>query len=96
MLEQAYGILYTVVLIGVAIAIVAAMIRAITGKMGADRLIGINMLTTAVVIAICLLTLLFKESFLADVGLIYVILSFLAVMLLCKIYINLFKKGGKK
>ena len=55
------------------------------------------MLTTIVVMAICVLGLLFDEAYLADVALIYVLLSFLVVMLLCKIYINLFyHKGGRK
>ena len=97
MIEQAYTVLYGTVLICLAVAIIAALIRTITGKLTADRFIGINMITTIVVIAICILSLLFKESYLPDVAIIYVILSFLAVMLLCKMYINLFsKKGGNK
>jgi multicomponent Na+:H+ antiporter subunit F len=56
------------------------------------------MITTIVVCAVCVLSLLLKESYLPDIGMIYVVLSFLAVMILCKLYINLFsgKNGGKK
>ena len=97
MLEQAYQILFLSVLVALALAALISLIRTITGKLIADRFIGINMLTTIVVMAICVLSLLFDEAYLADVALIYVLLSFLVVMLLCKIYINLFyHKGGRK
>ena len=97
MLEQAYQILFLSVLVALALAALISLIRTITGKLIADRFIGINMLTTIVVMAICVLGLLFDEGYLADVALIYVLLSFLVVMLLCKIYINLFyHKGGRK
>ena len=97
MLEQAYQILFLSVLVALALAALISLIRTITGKLIADRFIGINMLTTIVVMAIFVLGLLFDEAYLADVALIYVLLSFLVVMLLCKIYINLFyHKGGRK
>lgn len=97
MLEQAYQILFLSVLVALALAALISLIRTITGHLIADRFIGINMLTTIVVMAICVLGLLFDEAYLADVALIYVLLSFLVVMLLCKIYINLFyHKGGRK
>ena len=98
MIEQAYQILYGSALILLAIAVIAALIRTVTGKLTADRFIGINMITTIILIAICVLSCLFEEAYLPDVAVIYVILSFLSVMLLCKIYINLFgkKRGGKQ
>ena len=90
--ENAYQILYIVVLIILTIASFVAMIRSIVGKTIIHRFVGINMLTTIVAIAICIMTLFLKESYLADVAIIYVLLSCLAVLLLCKIYINLFYK----
>ncbi|MGN1095827.1 MAG: monovalent cation/H+ antiporter complex subunit F [Eubacteriales bacterium] len=98
MIETAYSVLYGTVLVFLGIAAVACLIRTITGKLTVDKFIGINMITTIVVIAICVLAVMFGESYLPDVAIVYVVLSFLAVMLLCKIYINLFykKRGGKK
>ena len=98
MLENAYTILYSTVLVFLGIAILLCLIRTITGQRTVDRFIGINMITTIVVCAVGVLSLLLKESYLPDIGLIYVVLSFLAVMILCKLYINLFsgKQGGKK
>ena len=41
---------------------------------------------------------IFKEAYLPDVAIVFALLSCIAVMLLCKIYINLFEKkqGGKR
>lgn len=97
MIELAYRILYISVLVGLGIAILAQLIRAITGKLTIDRLIGINMITTTTVIAIGILALFLAERYIADIMIVYVVLSFLALMILCRLYINLYgKKGGPK
>lgn len=99
MIEQAYTYLYLGVCICLGIAVIAAIIRSITAKTSVGRFIAINMVTTIVLIAICVLTLLLEESYLPDVALIYALLSCIALILLSKIYVNLFKKekkGGDK
>lgn len=98
MLEEAYSILFAVVLIGLGIAGLLAIIRSIVAKTMINRFIGINILTTIVLIAICVLAVFFKESYLPDIALVYAFLSCIAVMLLCRIYINLFgnKEGDNK
>ena len=94
--ENAYTILYTAVLVVLALACVVAMIRSITGKTIINRFIGINILTTLVSIIVCVLALFLNESYLPDVAVVYVLLSCIAVMLLNKIYINLFRKNNAK
>ncbi len=94
MLENAYSLLYIAVLIALAVGAAVALIRCITGKTIINRFIGINILTTLVAIMICILTLFLGESYLPDVAIVYVMLSCIAVMLLNKIYINLF--GNEK
>lgn len=96
MLEKAYSVLYITVLIFLAVAVFAAMLRSVTGKTIINRFIGINMLTTVVAVIICILALYLKESYLPDVAVVYVMLSCIATMLLNKIYINLFRKDEKK
>lgn len=98
MIEQAYNVLFITVLICLGIAAFIALIRSITGKTMINRFIGTNILSTITLIAICILALLFKESYLPDVAIVFALLSCIMVMLLCKIYINLFEKknGGKK
>ena len=97
-IESAYRILYISVLVALGIAILAELIRAITGKLTIDRFVGINMITTTTVLAIGVLTMLLGEGYLSDIMLVYVVLSFLALMILCRLYINLYgkKKGGPR
>lgn len=98
MIGQAYSYLYLAVCICLGIAVVATLIRSITAKTIIGRFVGVNMLTTIILIVICILTLFLKESYLTDVALIYALLSCISVILLSKIYINLFKKdnGGEE
>lgn len=98
MIEQAYNVLFITVLICLGIAAFIALIRSITGKTMINRFIGTNILSTITLIAICILALFFKENYLPDIAIVFALLSCIMVMLLCKIYINLFEKknGGKK
>lgn len=96
-IERAYDILYTATLVCLGVVILCAIVRSVTGKRIVDRFIGINMVTTVTVMAIAVLAMLLKETYLIDVAIIYVILSFLALLILCKIYINLYAgKGGDR
>ena len=52
----------------------------------------INLIGTLVVIAISILTYLLGEDYLADIAVVYVVLSFIAVTMLCRIYINLYDR----
>ena len=42
------------------------------------------------------LTYLLGEDYLADIAVIYVVMSFIAVMMLCRIYINLYDRRRKE
>ena len=67
-------------------------------RLGAFKanIIGINLVGTIVVMVIVVLTFLLGEDYLADIALIYVVLSFIAVMMLCRIYINLYQRNQRK
>lgn len=97
-IESAYRILYISVLVLLGIAILAELIRAITGKLTIDRFVGVNMITTTTVLAIGVLSMYLGENYLPDIMIVYVVLSFLALMILCRLYINLYgkKKGGPR
>ena len=64
------------------------LFRAVRGPATADRVIAVNMTGTVVILLIVLLTLLTGEGYLMDIALIYAMLSFLAVVLLCRISIG--------
>ncbi|MCD8082756.1 MAG: monovalent cation/H+ antiporter complex subunit F [Clostridiales bacterium] len=89
-LEQAYQILFTVALIFLALMLVLCLIRAIIGPRVADRIVAVNMMGTMVMVIIAILTLMLKEGYLADICLIYAMISFLAVVLLTKIYTGVY------
>ncbi len=88
MIANAYQILYTIALIVLALGMLMAMIRAIKGPRIADRVVAVNMIGTMTMLAIAVLSMALDQSYLLDVCLIYVMISFLAVVVLSKIYIT--------
>ena len=92
LIQQCYHYLFWGVLIVLSLCVVVALIYIIRSHLTVDRIIGINLIGTIVVIVISMLTYLLGEDYLADIAIIYVVLSFIAVMMLCRIYINLYDK----
>ena len=92
MIEQAYNILFTVTLVVLALCVLALLVYIIRSHLTVDRIIGINLIGTIVSIIIYVLTRTFNEGYLADIAIIYVVMSFIAVMMLCRIYINLYNR----
>lgn len=91
-MEQAYRILFLAILFCLGAGILFALIRAIRGPRTADRIMGINMIGTLSLLAIAVIALLFRESWLLDVSLIYGMISFLAVVVLVKTHLARHKK----
>ena len=79
-IQQCYNYLFWGVLAALAVCVI----------------IGINLIGTLVVIIICALTYVLGEDYLADIAVIYVVMSFIAVMVLCKIYIGLYDRRRKE
>ena len=98
LIEQCYSYLFWGALVVLAVGILAALVYIIRARLTVDRIIGINLIGTLVAIIIAILAYLLGEDYLADVAIVYVVLSFIAVMLLCRIYINLYqhKRQDKK
>ena len=90
LIQQCYHDLFwgALVLLGLGLLAVMVYIRA---RLTVDRIIGINLTGTLVAIIIAILAYLLGEDYLVDVAIVYVVLSFIAVMLLCRIYINLYQ-----
>ena len=96
MISSAYPILYTVSLVALGLGSLFAMIRAIKGPRIADRVVAINMIGTMTLLSIAILALALDQIYLLDVCLIYVMISFLAVVVLCKIYITVYLDKKQK
>lgn len=96
LIEQCYSYLFWGALVVLAVGILAALVYIIRARLTVDRIIGINLVGTIVVMVIVVLTFLLGEDYLADIALIYVVLSFIAVMMLCRIYINFYQRNQRK
>ena len=89
-MTEAYNLLFTVVLAVLGVLLFLCLLRAILGPRIADRVVGINMIGTIVIMMIAILALMLGEGYLVDIAIIYAMLSFLAVMVLAKIYIGVY------
>ena len=94
--QQCYDYLFWGMLVALALCVVAVLIYILKARLTVDRIISINLIGTLVVIIICLLTHLLGEAYLADIAIIYVVMSFIAVMMLCRIYIDLYDRRRKE
>ena len=88
-----YHYVYVTVLLILAVMLFACLIRAIKGPRIADRLMAVNMMGTMVMVMISVLALMLNEGYLVDVCLVYAMISFLAVVILSKVYIGIYEEG---
>lgn len=91
-----FTILEIAALILLTVGMFLALIRAIRGPRIADRIIGANMAGTQTIMAIAILSHVLKQDWLLDVCLIYCMISFLAVIVLSKIYITVHLEHKKR
>ena len=95
-MSDAYNILYTAALVIIGALLLACLIRAIRGPRIADRVIAVNMIGTLIVIIICILSFMMNEGYLVDIAMIYTMLSFLAVVLLTKVYMGIYREKRRQ
>ena len=76
-----------------AVLLLLCLIRAVVGPRIADRLVAVNMITTMVTVMIALLAVLKGEGYLIDICLIYAMISFLAVVVLSRIYTGVYREA---
>jgi len=95
-MNNLYEILYTAALVIIGLLVIACLVRAIRGPRIADRVIAANMIGTLVVITICILSFVMNEGYLVDIAMIYTMLSFLAVVLLTKVYMGIYREKHRQ
>lgn len=89
---EPYHTLYIALLALFSLFLLICLIRAVKGPRVADRLMAVNMMGTMVMVMIAVLALLLDEGYLADICLIYAMISFLAVVVLSKVYIGIYEE----
>jgi multicomponent Na+:H+ antiporter subunit F len=91
-LEQAYEGLFVLALMILAVFLALGLLRAIIGPRVTDRILGINMMGTLTLVIIAILAVMKQEGYLVDICLIYAMTSFLAVIVLCKVYMGVYRQ----
>ncbi len=89
-ITELYQNVYVGILLFMAFLLFACLLRAILGPSMADRVVAVNMMGTMVIVMIAVFTLLLGEGYLADICLIYAMISFLAVVVLTKVYTGVY------
>lgn len=87
-----YHPFFIILLILLSFMLLICLIRAVKGPRVADRLMAVNMMGTMVMVMISILALLLKEGYLVDLCLIYAMISFLAVVVISKVYIGIYEE----
>lgn len=97
-LVQEFEWIFHIILIVLAIMLVLCLIRAVIGPRIADRLVAVNMMATMIMCIIVILGVIMDEGYLADIALIYAMISFLAVVVLTKVYTGVYleQKANKE
>lgn len=94
---HAYDLLMSAAVIILAVLVIASIIRSVLGPKISDRIIAVNMTGTMIIMIIAVLSVMLDENYLVDVCLIYAMISFLGVVVLCKVYTGVYlqKKNRK-
>ncbi len=95
-LSQAYEYLFTGAIIILALLIFCCLIRAIKGPTISDRIVAINMIGTMTIMIIAILAIKMSEGYLIDVSIIYAMISFLAVVVLTKVFMGVYKEREER
>lgn len=89
-IDLAYNLLLGFTLTVLTVLALACLVRCILGPRISDRVLAINQIGTITVIMVALTVVLLGEGYLADIALVYAMLSFLAVILLSKVYTGIY------
>lgn len=90
--EQAYHGLGVVAMAVLVVLAIFCLVRCIRGPRVSDRVLAVNMVGTLTIIMVGVLVVMLGEGYLADVALVYAMISFLAVVVLCKVYTGIYRE----
>ena len=102
MVDKLYEYLIIGLIICLAILIFFAIVKSIIGPKTADRIVAVNMISTMVIMILCALSVYYHTvGYLADISILYVLISFVSIVVLANVFINVnvrnkFKKDKKE
>ena len=91
-LVQQFDALFYGILSVLAVMLLLCLVRAVKGPRIADRLVAVNMMGTMVMVSIAILAVVKDQGYLVDICLIYALISFLAVVVLTRIYTGVYRE----
>ncbi|MGN0158178.1 MAG: monovalent cation/H+ antiporter complex subunit F [Brotaphodocola sp.] len=80
----------TATILILAVLVIISIIRSVLGPGISDRILAVNMIGTIVIMMIAVLSVFLDQNYLVDVCLIYAMISFLGVVVLCKVYTGVY------
>ena len=91
LVQQFSGLFYGILSV-LAVMLLLCLVRAVIGPRIADRLVAVNMMGTMVMVSIAVLAVIKNQGYLIDICLIYAMISFLAVVVLSRIYTGVYRE----
>ena len=91
-IEKAYDLLAAGTVIILVVLALLCLIRCIRGPRVSDRVIAVNMVSTQTIVLAAVFVIALGEGYLADIALVYAMLSFLAVVVLSKVYTGIYRE----
>ena len=88
MAETIYNGFTICMLVVLALVVFGYFIRTILGPHFADRILAINSVSTVVMLFISFVAVMQGENYIVDIALIYAVLGFVSVVILCKAYLR--------
>ncbi len=92
MVENLYNFLFIGSMIFLALLMFGYLFRSVVGPSFFDRILAVNSISTIVILIIAIIAVLDGNHYVVDVILIYAMLSFVTVMIVCKSYLRSHKK----
>lgn len=71
---------------------ILCLARCIKGPRISDRVLAVNMIGTLTNVMVVVFVVLLGEGYLVDIALVYAMISFLAVILLSKVYLGIYRE----
>lgn len=79
---------YYFILTVLALVTFVYLLRSMLGPTFFDRILAVNNISTVVTIMICILAIIQKEQYIMDIAMIYSMLGFVTVIIVCKAYLR--------
>ncbi len=92
MINDMYSMLYFGSMIFLALLMFGYLFRSVVGPTFFDRILAVNSISTIVILIIAIIAAMDGNHYVVDVIMIYAMLSFVTVMIVCKAYLRSHKK----